>query len=86
MGDTAQIRMDDPDYRRYISLIRYDPDGHRALVGRLCSHDTSWRKSSHPHPIMTPDDKHVVWGSDVGGRLNVYMAPVDWDACVESDR
>lgn len=86
VGDTAQIRADDPDYRRYISLIRYDPDNHQAMVGRLCCHDTSWRKSSHPHPIMTPDGKNVIWGSDAGGRMNVYMAPADWGACLKSDR
>ncbi len=86
VGDTAQIRAEDPDYRRYISLITYDADGHRAIVGRLCRHDTSWRKASHPHPVLTPDGEHVIWGSDVSGRMNVYMAPADWDACVKSDR
>ncbi|MBN2389676.1 MAG: hypothetical protein JXR84_03060 [Anaerolineae bacterium] len=86
VGDTAQIRQDDPDFRRYIALVKYDSDGHRATVGRLCAHDTSWHKASHPHPIFTPDGKHVLWGSDVGGRMNVYMAPVDWDACLKSDR
>jgi oligogalacturonide lyase len=86
VGDTAHIRADDPDARRYIALIKYDPDGHRAIVGRLCRHDASWRKASHPHPIVTPDGKHVIWGSDVGGRMNVYMAPADWDACRKSDR
>jgi oligogalacturonide lyase len=86
VGDTAQIRQDDPDFRRYIALIKYDSNGHRAIVGRLCTHDASWRKTSHPHPIFTPDGKHVLWGSDVGGRMNVYMASADWDACLKSDR
>jgi len=86
VGDTAQIRQDDPDYRRYIALVKYDSDGHRAIVGRLCAHDTSWHKESHPHPVFTPDGKHVLWGSDVGGRMNVYMAPADWGACLKSDR
>jgi oligogalacturonide lyase len=86
VGDTAHIRGDDPDARRYISLIKYDPAGHRAIVGRLCRHDTSWRKASHPHPIITPDNRRVIWGSDLGGRMNVYMAEVDWEACLKSDR
>ena len=86
VGDTAQIREDDPEARRYISLIKYDADRHRAIVGRLCRHDTSWRKASHPHPIVTPDGEHVIWGSDVGGQMNVYMAPADWEACLKSDR
>lgn len=86
VGDTAQIRHDDPDYRRYISLVKYDADEHRAVVGRLCAHDASWRKASHPHPIFTPDGTRVLWGSDVGGRMNVYIAPADWDACIKSDR
>ena len=86
VGDTAQIRHDDPDYRRYISLVQYDAAGSRAIVGRLCAHDASWRKASHPHPIFTPDGTRVLWGSDVGGRMNVYMAPADWDVCIKSDR
>ncbi len=86
VGDTAQILLEDPEYRRYISLIKYDADSHRAIVGRLCRHDTSWRKASHPHPILTPDDQHVIWGSDVGGTMDVYMAPATWEACIQSDR
>lgn len=53
VGDTAQICETDPEYRRYIALIRYDDERHRAMVGRLCRHDASWRKSSHPHPVGT---------------------------------
>jgi oligogalacturonide lyase len=86
VGDTAQIREEDEDYHQYIALVQYDDARHRAVVGRLCRHDTSWRKSSHPHPVFTPDGQHVIWGSDVGGNMNVYMARADWDACVKSDR
>ncbi len=86
VGDTGQIHETDPAWRDYISLIKYDAAGHRAIVGRLCRHGTSWRKSSHPHPVLTPNGKHVIWGSDIGGKMNVYMAPADWDACVKSDR
>ncbi len=86
VGDTGQIREEDPDWRRYISLVKYDDARHRAIVGRLCAHDTSWRKSSHPHPVFTPDGTHVLWASDTRGRMNVYMAPADWDACIRSDQ
>jgi oligogalacturonide lyase len=86
VGDTAQIREDDPDYARYIGLVRYDDERHRAVVGRLCRHDTSWRKSSHPHPVYTPDGKRAIWGSDLAGRMNVYMARAEWERCVVSDR
>jgi oligogalacturonide lyase len=86
VGDTAQIREDDADYARYIALVRYDDERHRAIVGRLCSHDASWRKSSHPHPVFAPDGEHVIWGSDLGGRMNVYMARADWERCIVSDR
>ena len=86
VGDTGQIREEDPTWRDYISLIKYDAAGHRAIVGRLCRHGTSWRKSSHPHPVLTPNGQHVIWGSDFGGKMNVYMAPTDWSRCVKSDR
>lgn len=86
VGDMAQIREDDDEPHKYIALIQYDDARHKAVVGRLCRHDTSWRKSSHPHPIFTPDGEHVIWGSDVGGQMNIYMARADWNACILSDR
>jgi oligogalacturonide lyase len=86
VGDTAQIRSDDPDYRNYIGLIRYDEQRHRAVIGKLCQHGTSWRKTSHPHPVFTPDGQTVIWGSDKGGRMNLYMAQAEPERCIWSDR
>lgn len=31
---------------------------------------------SHPHPQFTPDGRHVMFTSDVGGYANIYMVPV----------
>lgn len=63
----------------YIGLIRYLKDESLELRP-LCRHDTSWlTQRSHPHPIFTPDDKHVIFSSDREGRCNVYMAPVVWE-------
>jgi oligogalacturonide lyase len=55
------------------------------VVGRLCRHDASWRRSSHPHPVFTPDGARVIWGSDLGGRMNVYLARAEWEWCALSD-
>jgi hypothetical protein len=85
-GDTAQIRETDREYGRYIALVRYDDDRRRAVVGRLCRHDASWRESSHPHPVFTPDGACVVWGSDLGGRMNVHLARAQRERCALSDR
>ena len=39
----------------------------------LCLHDSSMSdQDSHPHPSPAPDGKSVIFGSDVGGSVNVY--------------
>lgn len=77
-GDRAMIRKDMKDSERYLSLIRYHSQDHRAEVSLLCAHDTSGKKSAHVHPVFTPDDSHIVYSSDKEGRLNVYMVEADW--------
>lgn len=62
----------------YIGLIKYLKE--QVELKPLCKHGTSWlTQRSHPHPIFTPDDNHVIFSSDKEGCCNVYMAPVLWD-------
>jgi oligogalacturonide lyase len=43
----------------------------------LCQHASTWRRRrSHPHPVFTPDGRHVVFSSDAGGRCDVYRVSV----------
>lgn len=86
VGDGAHIRADQKDGRNYMSLIQYDDEKHQARVGLLCEHGTSWKKSSHPHPIFTPDGNRVVWGSDRDGHMNIYIADANLDKCIWSDQ
>ncbi|MFQ6096348.1 MAG: oligogalacturonate lyase family protein [Armatimonadota bacterium] len=78
VGDSCYTE-DGPQFgREWMCLVRHE--GEHALVRPLCHHGTSWRtQHSHPHPVFTPDDEHVVFNSDRGGRSNVYMAPARWD-------
>jgi oligogalacturonide lyase len=86
VGDTAHIRADQDDKRDYISLLKYDPETLKVKVGLLCRHGSSWAdQKSHPHPLFTPDDRHVVYSSHTDGRCNVYMAEADWDRCILSE-
>jgi len=77
VGDCAYLKPSIEDARKYMTLIKYEDN--EAKQKLLCRHDTSWKyQHSHPHPIFTNDDKHVIFGSDRGGLNNVYMAPAQW--------
>jgi oligogalacturonide lyase len=84
VGDRAHISLDMKDHNRnYISLLKYE--GKQIEVGLLCKHGASWTSQvSHPHPLFTRDDRHVIFSSDRTGKANVYMALVDWDRCIKS--
>ncbi len=76
VGDRAYPSQDFKEGDKYIALITYR-DG-EAIPSPLCRHGSSWRtQTAHPHPIFTPDDKHVIFTSDIEGVCNVYMSPVD---------
>jgi len=75
VGDRAHLSHDDREGGAFMSLIRHENG--RAVVTRLCHHDTSWKTQiSHPHPIFSPDDRWALFSSDAGGACNVYMADV----------
>ncbi|WP_313185252.1 oligogalacturonate lyase family protein [Lacrimispora sp.] len=78
IGDTCMLSENQPDSRRYLSLIHYDSQGHRAEPYLLCAHDTSGKKSAHVHPVFTPDGSHILFSSDKEGLLNIYMVEADW--------
>ncbi|MCS7119931.1 MAG: oligogalacturonate lyase family protein [Nitrososphaerota archaeon] len=62
--------------RAFIGLTIYE--GEEAIVKRICKHDSSWQtQNSHPHPVITPDNKNVVFSSDRKGRCNLYMVPIE---------
>lgn len=71
-----------PDNRKYIGLNRYEDN--RVKVGLLCCHNSSFKvQSSHPHPIFTRDDRHVLFSSDNGnGNSNIYLAEANWEQCI----
>jgi oligogalacturonide lyase len=82
VADAAFIKKDMADGYSYMSLTKYS--GNYVQVGLLCKHGTSWlTQNSHPHPIFTRDDKHVIFSSDFGGKRNVYMAEANWEKCIK---
>ncbi len=65
----------DKDGNKYLALNI--PDGNKLRVEKLCRHDTSWKTQlSHPHPIFSPDDRHVVFSSDAGGSNSAFIVEV----------
>jgi len=47
---------------------------------KIARHDTSWRvykndrQVTHPHPSFTPDDRRVLYTSDVDGEPALFLA------------
>ena len=75
IGDRAHLRPDDKEGGQYLSLMTH-VNG-RVQVRRLAWHGTSGRtQASHGHPSFSPDDRWVVYNSDVETCDNVYMADV----------
>ncbi len=45
-----------------------------ARLEELVGHSTSWRtQSSHCHPTYSWDGSHILYASDEGGRVNLYL-------------
>ena len=76
-GDAACIKEDTVHPERYLSLIRYDKEKHKANLEIVCEHNTSGKKSAHVHPVFTPDGKNIIYSSDCEGKLNIYLVEVD---------
>ena len=59
---------------RYIYEIHPKDDG-TAECTKVTKHGGTFEMQiGHPHPIISPDDKWVLYTSDRGRRCNVYLA------------
>lgn len=55
-------------------LVLIDISGKKATLDVLCNHKTSWHmQSSHCHPTWSWDGSRILYASDLGGRVNLYI-------------
>lgn len=90
-GQTGHINSHDAslivgDGGGVIRLWQQEGDGY-AAPRILCRHDSAMRiQQTHPHPIISPDGKYVVFTSDRSGYGNVYAVPlVDFESLPLTD-
>jgi oligogalacturonide lyase len=58
-------------------LVLIDISGDKAKLEVLCSHKTSWlTKRSHCHPTWSWDGRKILYASDNGGNINLYLVEV----------
>ncbi len=55
-------------------LVLIDISGDEAKLSVLCHHKTSWHtQSSHCHPTWSWDGSRILYASDFGGKVNIYL-------------
>jgi len=55
-------------------LVLIDISGQEARLEVLCNHSTSWHtQTSHCHPTWSWDGSRILYASDHGGRVNLYI-------------
>jgi oligogalacturonide lyase len=55
-------------------LVLIDISGQEARLQVLCHHKTSWHtQSAHCHPTWSWDGSRILYASDDGGKVNLYM-------------
>jgi oligogalacturonide lyase len=55
-------------------LVLIDISGDEAKIEVLCHHKTSWHsQTTHCHPTWSWDGKRILYASDFGGRVNLYL-------------
>jgi oligogalacturonide lyase len=55
-------------------LVLIDISGDEATLEILCNHKTSWHtQSSHCHPTWSWDGSQIIYASDHGGKINLYL-------------
>jgi oligogalacturonide lyase len=55
-------------------LVLIDISGEKARLETLCHHKTSWHTSTtHCHPTWSWDGSRILYASDDGGRINLYI-------------
>lgn len=56
------------------NLVLIDISGDQVTHKVLCNHRTSWHtQSSHCHPTWSWDGKQILYASDTGGKVNLYL-------------
>jgi len=59
-----------------ISRLNLDWAAGTMDVVPLCESNTSWHtQDNHPHPVLSPDQKEVLFTSDSSGHRRVYSVP-----------
>ena len=44
----------------------------------LCASNTSWlTQDNHPHPVLSPDQREVLFTSDCSGVRQIYSVPAE---------
>ena len=73
--DNTILVGDDVDELVLIDIAdRRRPPGDETQLEVLCQHKTSWHtQSSHCHPTWSWDGSRILYASDHGGRVNLYM-------------
>lgn len=67
--DNTKLVGDDVD-----DLALIDISGETAQLEILCNHKTSWHTGkSHCHPTWSWDGRRILYASDHGGRINLYV-------------
>ena len=67
--DNSLLVGDDVD-----TLVLIDISGQEATQQVLCGHKTSWHtQSSHCHPTWDWDGSRILYASDYGGRVQLYL-------------
>lgn len=67
--DNTMLVGDDVD-----DLVLIDISGDKAKIELLCNHKTSWHtQTSHCHPTWSWDGSRILYASDHGGRVNLYL-------------
>ena len=55
-------------------LVLIDISGKEATLEVLCNHKTSWHtQTSHCHPTWSWDGSRILYASDKGGKVNLYL-------------
>jgi oligogalacturonide lyase len=68
-ADNTVLIGDDVD-----DLVLIDISGDEAKLAVLCNHKTSWHtQSSHCHPTWSWNGRRILYASDYGGRVNLYL-------------
>ena len=58
-------------------MVRIELTKDGPLITKLCRHGTSWYgQKSHCHPTVSWEDNAVLYASDLGGKVQLYL--MDW--------